>query len=96
MQIRWRRLLKLLGYRGLSVGEMQPYIRGEREGKVFGISFDDGYRNVLTDAMPADHLPAMIGVVSDSGVSQRRQLSSSAMVSRTGRHAAPQRPFPLQ
>ncbi|WP_323117883.1 polysaccharide deacetylase family protein [Burkholderia alba] len=46
------KLFRLLGYRGLSVAELQPYLRGERRGKVFGISFDDGFLNVLTDAMP--------------------------------------------
>ncbi|AOI74838.1 MULTISPECIES: polysaccharide deacetylase family protein [unclassified Burkholderia] len=45
-------LFKRLGYRGLSVRELQPYLRGERQGKVFGISFDDGFLNVLTHAMP--------------------------------------------
>jgi peptidoglycan/xylan/chitin deacetylase (PgdA/CDA1 family) len=49
---RQMKLLKLLGHRGLSVGELQPYLRGERRGKVFGISFDDGFLNVLTQAMP--------------------------------------------
>ena len=45
-------LFRRLGYRGLSVRELQPYLRGERQGKVFGISFDDGFLNVLTHAMP--------------------------------------------
>ncbi|MCA8116476.1 MULTISPECIES: polysaccharide deacetylase family protein [Burkholderia] len=45
-------LFRRLGYRGLSVRELQPYLRGERSGKVFGISFDDGFLNVLTHAMP--------------------------------------------
>jgi peptidoglycan/xylan/chitin deacetylase (PgdA/CDA1 family) len=45
-------LFRRLGYRGLSVRELQPYLRGERRGKVFGISFDDGFLNVLTHAMP--------------------------------------------
>ena len=45
-------LFRRLGYRGLSVRELQPYLRGERGGKVFGISFDDGFLNVLTHAMP--------------------------------------------
>ncbi|KFG98484.1 polysaccharide deacetylase [Burkholderia paludis] len=45
-------LFSRLGYRGLSVRELQPYLRGERSGKVFGISFDDGFLNVLTHAMP--------------------------------------------
>ncbi|WP_176048762.1 polysaccharide deacetylase family protein [Burkholderia sp. BCC1644] len=45
-------LFKRLGYRGLSVRELQPYLRGKHSGKVFGISFDDGFLNVLTHAMP--------------------------------------------
>ena len=45
-------LFRRLGYRGLSVRELQPYLRGERSGKVFGITFDDGFLNVLTHAMP--------------------------------------------
>ncbi|RQR54538.1 polysaccharide deacetylase family protein [Burkholderia sp. Bp9126] len=48
-QMHW---FRRLGYRGLSVAELQPYVRGERRGKVFGISFDDGFLNVLTHAMP--------------------------------------------
>lgn len=31
---------------------LMPYLRGERVGKVFGITFDDGYLNNLTDALP--------------------------------------------
>lgn len=41
-----------LGYRGLSMRDLMPYLRGERLGKVFGVTFDDGYRNVLANAMP--------------------------------------------
>lgn len=41
-----------LGYRGLSMGALQPYLRGERSGKVFGITFDDGYLNNLVNALP--------------------------------------------
>ena len=37
-------LFRRLGYRGLSVRELQPYLRGERSGKVFGITFDDGFQ----------------------------------------------------
>ncbi|OYT94126.1 MAG: polysaccharide deacetylase [Burkholderiales bacterium PBB3] len=44
--------LALLGYRGLSMGDLQPYLRGERHGKVVGITFDDGYVNNLTHALP--------------------------------------------
>lgn len=46
-------LLKLLGYRGLSMGELEPYLRGEKQGKVVGITFDDGYQNNLVNALPA-------------------------------------------
>ena len=45
-------LLKALGYTGLSMKDLLPYLRGEREGKVIGITFDDGYQNNLTHAMP--------------------------------------------
>jgi peptidoglycan/xylan/chitin deacetylase (PgdA/CDA1 family) len=45
-------LLKLLGYQGLSMSALLPYLRGEKNGKVVGITFDDGYRNNLTHAFP--------------------------------------------
>ncbi|MES2910378.1 MAG: polysaccharide deacetylase family protein [Pseudomonadota bacterium] len=45
-------LLKLLGYQGLSMGDLQPYLSGERSGKVVGITFDDGYVNNLVNALP--------------------------------------------
>ncbi|MFC5523451.1 polysaccharide deacetylase family protein [Polaromonas jejuensis] len=48
-QMAW---LKLLGYKGLSMGDLEPYLRGERTGKVVGITFDDGYQNNLTHALP--------------------------------------------
>jgi peptidoglycan/xylan/chitin deacetylase (PgdA/CDA1 family) len=44
--------LHLLGYTGLSMTNLQPYLRGERVGKVVGITFDDGYLNNLTHALP--------------------------------------------
>ena len=34
------------------MGELMPYLRGEQTGKVVGITFDDGYRNNLTEALP--------------------------------------------
>lgn len=45
-------LLKLLGYQGLSMSGLLPYLTGERSGKVVGITFDDGYLNNLTHALP--------------------------------------------
>ena len=46
-------LLKLLGYQGLSLGALLPYLQGEKAGKVVGITFDDGYENNLVHALPA-------------------------------------------
>lgn len=45
-------LLKRLGYTGLSMTDLQPYLSGEKAGKVFGITFDDGYLNNLIHALP--------------------------------------------
>lgn len=45
-------MLKLLGYQGLSMGGLLPWLKGERGGKVVGITFDDGYLNNLTHALP--------------------------------------------
>ncbi|MGB6103227.1 MAG: polysaccharide deacetylase family protein [Pusillimonas sp.] len=44
--------LRRFGYRGLSMRDLLPYVRGERQGKVVGITFDDGYRNVYQNALP--------------------------------------------
>lgn len=44
--------LKLLGYTGLSVGNLLPYLNGEKEGKVVGITFDDGFQNNVANALP--------------------------------------------
>ena len=44
-QMAW---LHLLGYQGLSMSALMPYLRGERVGKVVGISLDDGYLNNLS------------------------------------------------
>ena len=45
-------LLKKMGYTGMSMGNLLPYLRGEKSGKVVGITFDDGYVNNLTNALP--------------------------------------------
>lgn len=48
-QMRW---LRRFGYLGLSMNDIMPYVRGEKQGKVVGITFDDGYRNVYQNALP--------------------------------------------
>jgi peptidoglycan/xylan/chitin deacetylase (PgdA/CDA1 family) len=45
-------LLKILGYRGLSLRELKPYLDGDKHGRVIGITFDDGYQNNLLNAAP--------------------------------------------
>jgi peptidoglycan/xylan/chitin deacetylase (PgdA/CDA1 family) len=42
--------LSLLGYQGLSMTALMPYLQGEKTGKVIGITFDDGYVNNLENA----------------------------------------------
>ena len=41
------RLLKIIGYKGLSMSELRPYLTGKKNGKVVGITFDDGFKNNL-------------------------------------------------
>ena len=45
-------LLKILGYKGLSMSDLQPYLIGNKQGKVVGITFDDGFKNNLAGALP--------------------------------------------
>lgn len=45
-------LLRLFGYRGMSMRELEPYLSGAKQGKVVGITFDDGYQNNLNNALP--------------------------------------------
>jgi peptidoglycan/xylan/chitin deacetylase (PgdA/CDA1 family) len=45
-------LLKLLGYKGLSMSAAMPYLRGEKRGRVAVITFDDGYVDTLRHALP--------------------------------------------
>lgn len=49
---RQMRLLSLLGYQGLSMTALMPYLTAEKQGKVVGITFDDGYLNNVTHALP--------------------------------------------
>ena len=44
--------LRFLGYRGMSMSDLLPYLCGEKTGRVVGITFDDGYLNNLTHALP--------------------------------------------
>jgi peptidoglycan/xylan/chitin deacetylase (PgdA/CDA1 family) len=45
-------MLNKLGYKGLSLNKLKPYLDGEKHGKVVGITFDDGYQNNLINAAP--------------------------------------------
>jgi len=45
-------MLKILGYKGLSLRHLKPYLDGKKTGKVVGITFDDGYQNNLFNAAP--------------------------------------------
>jgi len=49
---RQMQLLGMLGYQGLSIAALLPFLKGEKRGKVIGITFDDGYLNNLTHALP--------------------------------------------
>jgi peptidoglycan/xylan/chitin deacetylase (PgdA/CDA1 family) len=49
---RQMQLLKWMGYQGLSMRDLEPYLNGEKQGRVVGITFDDGYHNNLTHALP--------------------------------------------
>ena len=45
-------MLRLMGYQGVSMRDLEPWLRGERHDRVVGITFDDGYRNNLLQALP--------------------------------------------
>lgn len=44
--------LKLLGFKGLSMQDLLPYLQGQKTGKVVGLTFDDGYKNNVQNALP--------------------------------------------
>ncbi|MDO9198374.1 polysaccharide deacetylase family protein [Rhodoferax sp.] len=44
--------LKYLGYQGMSMRDLEPYLKGARQGRVVGITFDDGYQNNVRNALP--------------------------------------------
>lgn len=46
------RTMRMLGWRGLSMRDLEPYLAGEATGKVFGITLDDGYLNNHQHALP--------------------------------------------
>lgn len=46
------RLLRCLGFQGLSMRDLEPYLCGQKQGKVVGLTFDDGYQNNLMHALP--------------------------------------------
>ena len=50
---RQMRVLRLLGYQGLSMSAAMPYLRGEKSGRVAVITLDDGYVDALENALPA-------------------------------------------
>ncbi|HEY4191148.1 MAG TPA: polysaccharide deacetylase family protein [Mesorhizobium sp.] len=49
---RHMRWLARLGYRGLSMRDLMPYLLGQQRGKVFGLTFDDGFQNVSENVLP--------------------------------------------
>lgn len=48
-QMAW---LRMLGYRGVSMSDAMPYLRGERQGRIAVLTLDDGYVDNLSNAMP--------------------------------------------
>ncbi|WP_430390897.1 polysaccharide deacetylase family protein [Dyella sp. 20L07] len=44
-------LLKTLGYRGVSMADAMPYLRGEQQGRIAVVTLDDGYVDNLESAM---------------------------------------------
>ena len=83
--------LRCMGYRGLSIRDLEPYLKGERRGRVVGITFDDGYQNNVQSALPVlkKHgftatcyaVSRMIGAVNswdrDIGVAQKPLMTAN-------------------
>lgn len=46
------RALHRRGWRGLSLADLGPHLRGEGRGKVLGITLDDGYASTFEHALP--------------------------------------------
>ena len=44
--------LKQWGFKGLSMRDLEPYLSGSLQGRVVGITFDDGYANTHDHALP--------------------------------------------
>jgi len=74
-------MLKILGYQGLSLKNLKPYLDGDKHGKVVGITFDDGYQNNLINAAPIllkYNFSSTCYIVSDSiGTSNTWDLNNS-------------------
>jgi peptidoglycan/xylan/chitin deacetylase (PgdA/CDA1 family) len=82
-------LLKLLGYRGVSIGELHHHLLSGKPEKLVGISFDDGYKNNLTNALPilkkfgfsatiylvSDNIGGSNNWDNDKGISQHQLLN---------------------
>ena len=71
--------------------DLEPYLKGERRGRVVGITFDDGYQNNVQNALPVlkKHgftatcyaVSSMIGAVNswdrDIGVAQKPLMTAN-------------------
>lgn len=49
---RQMRALRAFGFRGLSMRDLEPYLTGEKVGRVVGITLDDGYLSNFEHALP--------------------------------------------
>ncbi len=45
-------ILKTLGFKALSMRDLLPYLRGEKTGRVVGLTFDDGFLDNVDYALP--------------------------------------------